>query len=91
MLRLTFHFKFKERIHGILLPFTENTNAVSQGSVEVIFSWNIKHVHYCDKFIQNTTIHILLESVGFYRRYDKNILAYFLLGHSIEILTKRDH
>jgi len=30
-----------------------------------------------DKFIQDTTYHNLSESSKFYRRYDKNILAYF--------------
>jgi len=39
----------------------------------------------CGEFIRNTnTIHQLLsESAEFYRRYDKNSLAYFSLGHGV--------
>jgi len=33
--------------------------------------------------IQNTVYQILLESAKFYRRYDKNSLAYFFLIHGV--------
>ena len=35
----------------------------------------------CSKFIQDTMYQLLSESAEFCRRYDKNILAYFFLGH----------
>jgi len=35
------------------------------------------------KFVQDTTHQILSKSAKFYRKYDKNILAYFFLTHSV--------
>ena len=37
----------------------------------------------CCKFIQNIVYQILSESAEICRRYDKNILAYFFLGHGV--------
>jgi len=38
-----------------------------------------------------TIYHISSESANFYPRYDEDILAYFLLRHGNEILTKKDN
>jgi len=37
----------------------------------------------CGKFSRDTTHQIFSESSTFCRRYDENILAYFLLGHGV--------
>ena len=37
----------------------------------------------CSEFIQDTVCQLLSESAEFRRRYDKNILAYFFLGHGV--------
>ena len=41
---------------------------------------------FCGRFVRQTAS----ELVKFYRRYDKNIFAYFLLGHGTRILTEHD-
>jgi len=37
----------------------------------------------CSKFFKDTMYQLLSESAKFCRRYDKNILAYFFLGHGV--------
>jgi len=37
----------------------------------------------CSKFIQDATYQLVSELAEFCRKYDKNILAYFFLGHSV--------
>ena len=46
-----------------------------------------KFTLFCGKFIQDTIYEILSESSKFYRRYDKNILAYFFLGHACVVVV----
>jgi len=45
---------------------------------------------FCGKFILGTMQQILSESAKFYRRHDRNILAYFIVGHGIKILAKHN-
>jgi len=61
---------------------TNNDLQVLQGSVEILFRWGGKRLHY---FAANLfgILHTKTLSVQskFCRRYDKNIFAYFFLGH----------